>query len=125
MRIFDRDGKLNFIGANNIFVGFDSYQRCCEDFGWFITDDPYIDCKDIPDGAVANDIDAANIRFDGWGFDPMFFERSDTYESNTAVFRITDGTRTAYLHLYNHHNGYYSHGFDMTVWDKIEHHGSL
>jgi len=46
-----------------------------------------------------------------------------------AVFMIVNDTADAflkkYLTLYNHHNGYYSHGFEMLENDHKKHCGSL
>ena len=38
MKIFERDGKINFIDKNNVLVGFDYSRSCCEDFGWFVAE---------------------------------------------------------------------------------------
>ena len=39
MKIFDGDfDKVNFVDENNVFVGYDLLQDCCEDANWFIAD---------------------------------------------------------------------------------------
>ena len=37
MKVFDRDGKVNFVDENNVILGYDMNQNCCEDADWFIT----------------------------------------------------------------------------------------
>lgn len=36
MKIFDKDGKVNFVDENNVIVGYDTNQHCSEHAGWFI-----------------------------------------------------------------------------------------
>lgn len=53
MRIFDRDSKLNFVDDHNAVLGFDSYQSCCETWGYFFdpvpqTEIPLISPEDPP-----------------------------------------------------------------------------
>lgn len=64
--------------------------------------------------------DQEGFDFEPWEFDPGFFkalDATDGYdEGGVAVFRLrrrdgSDGVK--YLHLFNSHNGYYSHGFEM------------
>jgi hypothetical protein len=90
-------GKTNFVDKNNVVVGFDDEQQCCENFGWFFATKPnYNHCADIPD------------KYD---VEPYVFDTSFDAE---GIFRLTaDNLPDIYLILYNHHNGYYSHGFHM------------
>lgn len=41
MRYFgtgDFSGRVNFVDAFNVFVGYDMHGMCCEKFEWFVTD---------------------------------------------------------------------------------------
>ncbi len=44
-----------------------------------------------------------------------------------AIFRIIKGELDLpkYLHLYNYHNGYYGHGFQFKVGEKVIAEGGL
>ena len=70
----------------------------------------------------------------GYEFDPAFFEEhegGDRYYGGGdryAVFKIvprSGGGDPKYLHIYNWHNGYYSHGFEMKVGGEATQVGSL
>lgn len=43
MRVFESEnvraweGKVNFVDHNNVVLGFDNSQYCCECFGWFFS----------------------------------------------------------------------------------------
>lgn len=119
MKVFDRDGKYNFVDENNVFVGFDAYQDCCEDFGYAFTreipkrpeqEEKWID--DVPQ----SDKDLDKDDFPGYNFDRDFFKELDfNLDGGGAVaFKLNGPEGPIYLTLYNSHNGYYSHGFTMT-----------
>ena len=108
MKIFEKDGKINFVDDRNVFVGFDHQQSCCEDFGWSITPERP---KELEGGNPEMDVT-------GYVFDPDFFEDSlpgDVYteDGGVAVFRMVRGGDQLFLTLWNFHNGYYGHGFAM------------
>lgn len=110
--------KVNFTDANDVFVGFDMSACCCEDFGWYVSTE------------VTTDSESERVEeFDGYVFDTTFFEEigNSGYDYyNYAVFKLVkDGERDLYLHLYNSHNGYYSHGFTATVGGQPWQDGSL
>ncbi len=43
-----------------------------------------------------------------------------------AIFRlVADGKPDKYLHIFNNHTGYYSHGFEMKVEGEVVREGSL
>lgn len=108
--------KVNFVDENNNAVGYDLGQDCCEDADWFITDriikgmtyedcDKYRDCKELE-----------NI--DNYNFDPTFIlvEHHILDDGGSAIFKLKgNNLKTMYLHLFNSHNGYYSHGFDFSM----------
>jgi hypothetical protein len=146
MRIFEDEetwgGKINFVDQNDVVVGFDAYQSCCESFGYFFT--------------LSGEKDAENIdtptNLEEMVFDTKFFQEHDEEGwgegGGQAVFRLlaphlarsrsdavlrkleretaaVGGRSEVFLHLYNHHNGYYSHGFDMKIGGEVVHSGGI
>lgn len=107
------DAKDNFVDANNSFVGFDAESSCCEDFGWIVSPKPF-----------NSDGDSDGPDWDCYTFDTTYFEEKDDEDGNEhswssggqVAFRlVASGKPDLFLTLYNHHNGYYSHGFEFTV----------
>jgi hypothetical protein len=107
-------GKVNFVDSNDVILGYDLEQNCCEHAFWTISKNP--DGSDrIFEGGEGPDI----IEIEGYAFDPGFCELqdcSDEYECGTvAIFKLVDSEYEQkpplYIRLENHHNGYYSHGF--------------
>ena len=125
MKIFERDCKINFVDDNNVFVGFDNARNCCEDFGWCLT-------REFPvDGFQES---KEEINPDGFQFDVTFFKEVDEdfdpeldnhYDGGAVVFRLTKGPDEIFLTLWNHHNGYYRHGFEMKAGDECLFSGNL
>lgn len=119
--------KVNFVDENNVVLGYDMAGQCCESFGWFIADRVVSNMKDR-DGLnqTFNEDD-----YTDWRFDPRFFQSGESPESydieSMAIFRIVNQTtgESRYIHLYNVHNGYYSHGFTFNQSDKTIQRGSL
>ena len=119
MKIFNETepwlSKVNFVDENNVVLGYDMNQLCCEDANWFIADTP-----NTSDYTILQDFDVSD-----WCFDPAYFKSiencSGYSESNFAIFKIVkkntlhDPNRSSddekYIYLYNVHSGYYSHGF--------------
>ena len=120
MKIFDRDGKYNFVDDNNVFVGYSSQHDCCESFGYFFSDT-------IPSSRPESD-EGVDI-CDGWQFDTKFYQEinpSDGYgEGTLAIFRLVKDNEEMFLCLYNYHNGYYSHGFSMLEDGKVIKEGNI
>lgn len=121
--------KVNFVDDNNVLVGYDFAGNCCEEFGWYIHDKIGNTNGEDPVFSDGLDGNALNEFLKEWTFDTSFFEefsnekRGD--DENFAVFRLVNGDNELFLHLYNHHNGYYSHGFDFSKDGQIIHTGSL
>lgn len=121
MKIFDKDGKINFVDENNVVLGYDMDSQCCEKYGWFISD---IQLMSIPDEGKEDSEKVPNL--EQWVFDKSFmnvfeFDTNWKKEDETghmAVFRIVNGNSEKFIHLYNCHNGYYSHGFDFMLEKK-------
>ncbi len=122
MEIFEKDksswhSKVNFVDANDVFVGYDTAQDCCEDAGWFISD--RIKAYTYDDSHLNN----PDFDLDPYVFDAQFFEyvpSSDLDGGGMVAFKlVSDGKPDLYLHLYNCHNGYYEHGFEVKHGGEI------
>lgn len=115
MKYFDSNGKHNFIDQNNLFVGYESDQSCCEQADWFIDDAPRLDS--IPDNCANYQVD----ELPGFVFDPGYFKTLDPPHLDSgglAIFRLVNAEgEEQYLHLFNCQNGYYGHGFKFAVGD--------
>ena len=109
---FESGDKFNAVDSENTLIGFDYGSNCCESFGWFVANDVVV--GSIPDEKEQD----RPAELDGFCFNREFFasdKDSECYDSGgAAVFQLeaVDG-RKKYLHLYNAHNGYYSHGFTV------------
>lgn len=114
MKVFERGRKINFVDDNNVLVGFDYHQSCCEDFGWQLTRAFPTACGEEGDQGIDPD---------GFQFDTTYFVLGvpgvDSRDGCEVVFRLTKATEEIFLTLWNHHNGYYSHGFEMTPGDNL------
>jgi len=108
-------GKVNFIDSNNVILGYDLGQNCCEHAFWTISETP--DGKNpIHEGDNAA---VKEIELDGYCFDPNYCQRHDDEggEEYVATFKLVGDQwdkpklPDLFLRLENHHNGYYSHGF--------------
>jgi hypothetical protein len=144
MKIFEKDSKINFVDDNNVFVGFDYSLDCSETFGWSLTRTFPTKCeKDVnsisPDDPerfrfnreyYTNGIDPDGFQFDREYCTPAAFDVEGVeldYRGAVAavVFRLLKGEDEIFLMLWNTHNGYYHHGFDMTSGDEQLYEGWL
>ena len=101
MLIKEESGRINFIDKNDAFVGFDFSQSCCEDFGWYAAK------------KSTSEIPLEIISLDGFWFD--ISNKPKRVSDEITSFRcINDKKEILHLHLYNHHNGYYSHGWESS-----------
>lgn len=115
MKIFCRESKINFVDDNNVFVGFDYERGCCEQFDASIRELPKLNAN-IVCGIETKD---GCEEYPGFNFDTSYScvpnDENDELECGGSVaFRLTNGQEEIFLVLKNAHNGYYSHGFDMT-----------
>lgn len=120
--------KVNFADENNVVLGYDSEQNCCEVWSWNI--DRGSGVRTI----LTNDnyhIDPAFVE-ENYVFDPTFFDEvrfSDTDDVGTAaIFKLVnknDPNDVYYVNLWNVHNGYYSHGFAFSKNEKVIKEGRL
>lgn len=123
-------GKVNFIDTNNVVLGYDLRQCCCENAYWTISRDK--EGNDVLHRG--DDGEPFEIELPGYCFDPGFYERldggADYDETNVAVFKLVEeicwlgpDLPDLYIRLVNCHNGYYSHGFifrgDTIVEDSL------
>jgi len=123
MRIFEGASwgrKVNFVDKNNVLVGYDMDQCCCENADWYILD--RIESDTSLSGSVEESLEDYN-------FDPNFFQDVDgDYNSGgMVVFKLINEKNgdEKYLHLFNIHNGYYGHGFQLSIDNKIIQDGCL
>ena len=121
MRIFEKDGKHNFVDENNVYVGYDSGQDCCEHADWFISDEAFLSTPEfLKNYGPVSELLKPSI-LNGWVFDIDFFNEMNIENPEScsmAIFRIIKGEEQKFLHLFNCHNGYYGHGFKMDFTDK-------
>ena len=166
MRIFEGGDtwfrKINFVDTNDVYVGFNIEQSCCEDFGHlFVADDPaklpeteFTLCEDKAGNYLGSEWDGRVTEVTPMNLEEMVFDRDYIQElpdrdgGGFAVFRLFDPRlatqRTdvkqrelermaaqegwfeeVFLVLFNHHNGYYSHGFSMTHNGITIHEGGI
>jgi len=134
MKIFNsNDGtfwgeKVNFVDKNNVVVGYDMDQSCCERADWFISDKITLS---ISENQAHND-----SVLEDYVFDKEFFKEVDYIknekddwneldEGGMVIFRLSNGENELFLHLFNCHNGYYYHGFEMKDDKNIMQKGNI
>ena len=111
MKLFERTTKegwgnrLNLIDKNNVFVGYDYDESCCESFGYEFrtSDNKEIDYPE-------------NLSDFVFTLNHKIFEIVSKYKDDgdsAYGFEITNGEDTLWFVIYNYHNGYYSHGFEF------------
>jgi hypothetical protein len=119
MKIFEGGkwgDKVNFVDVNNVFVGYDMGQDCCEYADWFISNN--IEKQTEPVG-----VDSPDEDYSEWVFDRDFFLEPEDFQGlddgGVVVFRLVNGDSEKFLHLFNSHNGYYGHGFEFGIDGKV------
>lgn len=127
MRIFHEEHpwptKVNFIDDRGTALGFDTQDDCCANGGWYIADKP-----DQHGSEIEEAFKMESSIMEGWRFDPSYFkeypEADGSYdEGDRHEYRIVheDSGKEKFITLYNHHNGYYSKGFEFRCdWDKTK-----
>ncbi len=112
----DFENKVNFIDENDVFVGYDLSQSCCEYADWFLTDK-----KNLPkDFSFYDSEKNKSLDVSGYNFDTDYFEDGTTDEGGYVAFRLKKkNSKNIYLYLFNMHNGYYSHGFTAKVGGQV------
>ena len=116
MKRFDQvapwPSKVNYVDANNVVLGFDMERSCCEDFGHAVVGS-LEEAKEVSEGrgdAIPWDITAYSF------IQEAPANLYDTYAHGEAhaakAFRIIAPNKPdLFVIIWNHHNGYYSHGF--------------
>ena len=106
--------KWNWVDENNVVLGFDAGQHCCENFGSYYHTDPK--------KPKETEIRLSEDDLEGYRFDPVFHEMGNLDdhldEGDSFTVKLVDATGVSnrpdvYLTIYNGHNGYYSHGFSF------------
>jgi hypothetical protein len=129
MKIFTQNSyvwgdKINFADENNVSLGYNLGQDCCEYADWFIDDTPWQ--TRLPKN-ISNYQKTEG--YDGWVFDTNFQvlieSHKDLDEGGIAIFKITKDGAEKYIHIFNSHNGYYGHGFNFTIGETVLEKGIL
>jgi hypothetical protein len=95
------DGYLVKTEAQEIFIGVDNMQCCCESFGAISSED---DLGDFVGGYLRS------IKITDKGLNTKVLEQVQYLDEGGAVFLDLETTRgTLQLVVYNAHNGYYGH----------------
>lgn len=131
MKILDSNetygGHVNFIDDNDVFVGYDLSQDCCEDANWYTADSIIPYSYECNQGDVKQPTEVPDVS--DYNFNPDFFQEvasSDLDFGEMVVFKmVAEGKPDLYLHLYNCHNGYYGHGFEVKHGGEIVRSGTL
>jgi hypothetical protein len=113
VKIFETETKVNFVDENGAVVGYDTEQQCCE-MCWY------------------EFIGVEEADLDPYVFDLSHFcdvSPEDDPECNSVEFALhIPGNKSAgmaYLRLHNSHNGYYAHGFDVSVGGQVVRRGEI
>lgn len=121
MRVFTGNNtiwcnKVNFVDENNVVLGFNMSATCCEVYGWFISS--LAEVATAADESKPSDDELVPYVFDtSFKVDNL---KASNDEGGSATFKlVADGKSDLYVTIYNHHNGYYSHGFSFKAGDVV------
>lgn len=108
--------KVNFVDENDVFVGYDLVQCCCEYADWYLSFNKQNDKIDDVDHIV----NSQSWDVSGYVFDTNYFNEKSIGESTLVEFRLVKPqSKNIYLTLFNVQNGYYSHGFEAKIKDVV------
>lgn len=115
MKVFDCTkefpNKVNFVDKNNVVLGYNLDQQCCECAGWFVSDVPHLEATFPKD---END-NSSDEFWEGYEFDTSYQEEAFRDEVGILIFKAVKlGSPDRYIHMYNVHNGYYGHGWNWS-----------
>lgn len=112
MKIFEDFGRINFVDENNVFVGFDFTSDCCEYFGYVFVE---VLPEMVDGGNTKGSIELSELELKDFNFDITFNKNlAVNWGGDATSFRLVNNlNKEIYLILFNHHDGYYSHGFEM------------
>lgn len=123
IKIFEKEHdwqeSINFVDDNNVFIGYNLAQDCCEEANWFISENI--------ERNILKDPNPDEFELTQHVIDPEFFEEISPHpkcdEGGVVIFRFyVPGVLNLldlYLHLYNVHNGYYTHGFTVRISEEV------
>lgn len=112
--------SVNWVDGNNRLVGFDLYQQCCEQFGYkyckfdFDAEAECVENSCWSSINVFDDIDTV----DNPDLSNAHFADVQPFAEN-GKFKIEGSPDCNWLILYNHHDGYYYHGFLFKEDEKV------
>jgi len=133
MLIKDCDGRINFIDKNDYYLGFDTEQDCCEDFGWAVyrkgegnretlltmgTDTVGINDSELLEGYTFPN----NYMYEDGSFGD---EYEDDYGSYVVFLAIHPTEPDVYICFTNSHNGYYYHIWDFKHNNQVINDGEI
>lgn len=113
-------GKVNFIDSNNVILGYDLSQDCCEDAFWTISE--------REDGEEpmhrGEGYKQQEFELDDYCFDPDYYKDAsdDAASTYVAMFKLKGSCERPdlFLRLTNIQSGYYGHGFTFRGSKTIE-----
>jgi hypothetical protein len=122
MKIFIKTGvapdSINFVDEENRVIGWNAEQICCENHSARLTATmPTLEGNSVKITNAVLDFNALeNTTMDlpSFRIDPEFCKRMH----GTVVFRLVneqEDTDELFVVLENYHNGYYSHGFSLSI----------
>ena len=110
MKIFNKDGKVNFVDENNVVVGLETECVGNGEPGWYISDKThgYFKDGDEPDeNEEGHDIS-------NYQFDVEFCVKTVDDYGGAVTFRIVNGDSELFITIWHYHEeGHYLIGFDM------------
>jgi hypothetical protein len=128
-RIFENNGNINFVDKNNVVVGFGLMQDCCERAGWFISDKKDEEFISLYEAEANNQTETEEgvrgFDLEGYVFAskvlPSIVPDNNVGGGGHLVFEMTseNGGPPLYVHIFNDHNGYYAHGWELLNDGKL------
>jgi hypothetical protein len=123
IKVFSKDRKTNIVDDNNILVGYDDSQCCCEDCRHEFLDR-------LPKGESYYDLSSSQIDLNLYRFDEkcrtLDPELTGLDSGGSVAFKlVAEGQPDMYLVLFNAHNGYYAHGFKFCKGETVIYEDSL
>ena len=103
MKIFNENEKwsekVNFVDENNVLVGYDLAQDCCENADYFMQREPQLDGY-IKDGDTYTEDFLADFSFDTEYFEEV--SSNDLEDGGMVIFKLdNEDEESIYLHLFN------------------------
>lgn len=114
MLIKEGSSSINFIDKNDVYLGYETEQSCCEDAGYAVLVEP----TKYEELTSSHHLPIETV--EGYIFDTSFdtlYHYSDCLDKGQQLTYklISEGKPDLYLTVYNSHNGYYSHGIESNI----------